>query len=515
MMTRLLSAICISLLATPIKAQDVGGEVSLMHQWHGTLSEDEFGSNIAAAGDINADGIPDVLVYSLNNAVAKWSGRVSAYSGLDGTLLYEWSSVDQYDKFGTVLEGIGDVDQDGYDDVLIFGRNNRRISVYSGATGNLVYEISHPRYPSKVSKLGDFNNDGIADIGITVTNLHTNIYSGKNGMRIHHWKDQYWPKMISDYDMDGVDDVLLGNPNFKTSQKENIGQILIRSGADGTILNSWTGVEVSTGFGSNFGAAGDFNQDGAPDYFASGMFRDHIGIFSGLNGDLLFEWTKHRTNCLSAGDFDGDGTDDIMAFPTTQDSSRPVHIYSGRNGELIKAAPEDPGHYLYRRCGDLDLDGRDEILRGNPSGDTNGLWNNGTVSAFSFQTFLQADSNTISSTQGGEINLSLSFPADTIPRKYRVLASASGVGPTLFGTLVPLSYDPLFIRCYSGIYYSGANSDLFGALPATGHIQASINISSGALTGIVGTTIHVAAVASFPNKLPHLSSISVPVEILP
>ena len=65
------------------------------------------------------DGVPDVIVGADrddNNGVD--SGRVSVFSGSDGSLLYTWNGSAANAFLGHAAAGVGDVDQDGFEDVL-------------------------------------------------------------------------------------------------------------------------------------------------------------------------------------------------------------------------------------------------------------------------------------------------------------------------------------------------------------------------------------------------------------
>lgn len=86
------------------------------------------------AGDVDGDGVGDLAVGSWQHAAgAAGAGRVSVLSGVDGQVLYTWTSQEAGENLGFDAVGIGDVDGDGGTDVLA-----------SGATGNNVYVLRGP-----------------------------------------------------------------------------------------------------------------------------------------------------------------------------------------------------------------------------------------------------------------------------------------------------------------------------------------------------------------------------------
>ena len=142
-----------------------------------------FGSQVAGAGDVNGDGYADIIVgapyWSSNNAVAE--GRAYVYLGSSQGLSTTpgWSA-DPTDAsnahFGTSVAGAGDVNGDGYDDVIVgadawAGFDGRAFAYLGGPAGlelEPVWDVepdeSFSYFGSEVAGLGDVSGDGNADV---------------------------------------------------------------------------------------------------------------------------------------------------------------------------------------------------------------------------------------------------------------------------------------------------------------------------------------------------------------
>jgi len=114
---------------------------------------ESFGSSVSGVGDVNGDGVADLIVgapFSDNNGLGSGSARV--FSGADGSILYNFFGDSSGDEFGTSVSGAGDVNGDGFADLIVgapFGDGNNGfdtggVRVFSGADGSILYNCGSP-----------------------------------------------------------------------------------------------------------------------------------------------------------------------------------------------------------------------------------------------------------------------------------------------------------------------------------------------------------------------------------
>lgn len=162
------------------------------------------GANVNAAGDINHDGIDDLVIGygGVNNGAGQAYviyGKSEAFnasfdlSSLNGTNGFSINSLKNYGFVGARINTIGDVNADGVDDIMLlalqFGESgenyitsyviygseqlfpsNFDLSSINGANGFAIKSFSNQAFKgiSSISSPGDFNNDGIDDMLVGV-----------------------------------------------------------------------------------------------------------------------------------------------------------------------------------------------------------------------------------------------------------------------------------------------------------------------------------------------------------
>ena len=156
----------------------------------GGVNDEGFGFALSSAGDIDGDGVTDVIVGApLSDANGNNSGRVLVFSGLSGDQLYLWEG-QANERYGSAVAG-GDLDGDSFGDILIgapdFGTVEAErgvIEIYSGATGfRLTRTQGEPgeRLGASVARVGDVNGDFFPDFAAGAPN---SMMSGSEAGRV-------------------------------------------------------------------------------------------------------------------------------------------------------------------------------------------------------------------------------------------------------------------------------------------------------------------------------------------
>lgn len=531
--------LCIPVLvfASPLASAQTGGGTELLYRYEGTASNTYFGRNCGFLGDVNGDGFDDFFIGNSSAAVngVPGSGEAWIRSGVDGSVLHYVYGTQNSEWIGNVVELAGDVNGDGCDDFLL-ERRNLSMDLISGATGTLLHQWPMPLGDFLLVKaVDDLNGDGFDDLAFStpyegIVGLEergtTTIYSGSNfsvlftftGTSAWEWLGLSVDR-FDDYDGDGLPDILLCSAR----------EITVRSGVTGAVLNQALFPQLE-GFPKALNA-GDLNQDGMSDILLSdprasnGSSSDAgtVWAISGADQSLL-----HRINSFlepewygevlgPAGDVNGDGYDDFLAGSAFHLAGRDkrVELFSGRDGAMLQQwwTPFDSSFSAFDANANTNGGDSREFILGRDQADIGNLVDAGFVEVFSFHPYLRTDATHVSSTSGGTVNLGLDFPSSAAGYQYRILMSQTGNGPTTFGIDIPITQDPLVFRTYLGIYPMQTHSGMHGNLNVSGDAVASMSLSAGASTGLVGRTYWLVAIAQSGPGYPELSSVAVPLEI--
>jgi len=168
----------------------------ILYTFNGDNPNDEFGISVSGVGDVNNDGYADVAVGAGgtdNNAFA--SGSVKVFSGSDGSILHLFNGDRAYDRMGGAVSGAGDINNDGYDDVLAGASNSApqgtasgSARIFSGKTGDILYTFkgdnAYDNFGISVSKIGDVNKDGFADVFVGAFNDDNNGRTDSGSARV-------------------------------------------------------------------------------------------------------------------------------------------------------------------------------------------------------------------------------------------------------------------------------------------------------------------------------------------
>ncbi len=456
---------------------------------NGIDADDEAGRSVSGAGDINGDGIDDVII-GARLADSDETGTGETYvvfgqsggfgtagfdlSTLDGTNGFILTGIDLADLSGTAVSGAGDVNGDGIDDLVttaifangpadntgetyvVFGISggpgtaNVDLSTLDGSNGFILSGINEDdRSGFSVSNAGDVNGDMIGDLiigssagsayvvfgssgGPGTGTVDLSSLDGTNGIILNGGVSDgqagWAVSGAGDVNGDGVDDVIvgapaadvvLGNDNAANIMGEDRGQayvvfgesggfgsssieLLSLDGVDGFALN---GIEASDTAGRSVSGAGDVNGDGLDDLLIGapnadpngggsgeayvvfgvsggpGMSSVFLSELDGSNGFVLngvAAGDQAGTAVSNAGDVNDDGIDDLivtafLADPNGSNSGQAYVVFGMSGGpgvsQIELSGLDGENGFVLNGVGSLNRLGRDVSGAGDVNGD--------------------------------------------------------------------------------------------------------------------------------------------------
>jgi FG-GAP repeat/FG-GAP-like repeat len=338
-----------------------------------------FGESIAAAGDVNGDGFFDIIVGAsrYSNGEENEGGAFVYYGSPNGpsqtpSWVMEGNQANAF--FGISVSTAGDVNKDGYTDIIIGSNyydngetNEGRIFIYLGSAGGLSKtpyftaegDQVNAFFGKSVACAGDINHDGYSDVLIGAPGYDRGqnnegrafLYLGTNmGMtQSPAWTGEsnqadanYGNSVASagDINGDGFSDVVIGANRYDENMS-NVGKIYVYMGSTNgfSIYPDWTytGNQIDENLGIAIAAAGDINGDGYGEIIV-GAFgytpqapTGNVFIFFGSSRGMTqqfsmidkskFPGANFGLSVASAGDINGDGYADILAGVMKQGSA--------------------------------------------------------------------------------------------------------------------------------------------------------------------------------------------------
>ena len=274
----------------------------------------EFGGSLAGAGDVDGDGYDDLIVGSPGYGVGMGLAYVypGSAAGVDPGVFTPLLASDAgiLDAFGAAVAGAGDLVGDGYDDVILgapatddAGSDAGSVYLYRGSASGVLssteLELSASdvaagdRFGAAVAGVGDVNGDGYDDVVV-------GAYARDSAA--------------------GAAYLYLGSPGGLDPASE-----VLLTAADGA---------AGDHFGESLAAAGDVNGDGFADVIIGaqgagdeGAAYLFLGGASGLDGGTAIRASDGVADdafgiaVAGAGDVNGDGYDDVIVGASGVDAS--------------------------------------------------------------------------------------------------------------------------------------------------------------------------------------------------
>jgi len=422
-----------------------------------------FGSGVAGAGDVNGDGYADVIIgassYSIgsNNEGAAFVFHGGASGVGDGSAMSPDTKLESNHtggSMGTGVAGAGDVNRDGYDDVIVGaplydvgGQSDEGAAfvflgsgsgVADGDPGNAAARLESDQADAQlgtsVAGAGDVNGDGYADV-IVGANLYDEGQTNEGAAFVFHGgsggisngtpasaaarieSNQSEARLgasvagAGDVDGDGYADVIVGAAIYDADQTdEGAAFVFLGSGsgvASGSPLTAAAQLEASpavAGMASTVASAGDVNGDGYadvvighPSYFGGASnegaaFVYHGGAQGVVSGNVATAAAQLEANQLAAelgnsvagaGDVNGDGYSDVIVGAPAYDAGvtdeGAAFLFHGGpsgipDGSPVNAATQlDAANQIGARfgaavaaAGDVNGDGYGDVIVGAP-----------------------------------------------------------------------------------------------------------------------------------------------------
>ena len=375
----------------------------------------DFGRAVADAGDVDLDGVPDVAVGSpFDDGNGFAAGRVFVYSGRTGDLLWDFGSEYSGDLFGWSVDGVGDLTGDGRGEILVGAPgwdNDGQWSAYGGGvyvlSGTGTHWIASFHYNQlnaqlgyEVRGLGDITGDGIGDFALGVP------YDDRNGLTdngyVSFWSGAGTSFLFSrtgtengglyGYSIDVVratgsqatSRIMVGSPGANVGGPDR-GMALLLDGF-GNTMSLFAGSTNNEWLGASVAGLGDVDGDGWEDYAFGSPYADVLGIgndaglvkvYSGGLTAFLYSFTgatagaNMGASLAGAGDFDGDGYDDVLAGAPNDDSGTvdggEARLVSGWTGLAMHSWTGGVNDHMGRDvspAGDLNGDGYGDVVIG-------------------------------------------------------------------------------------------------------------------------------------------------------
>ncbi|MCF6220211.1 MAG: hypothetical protein L3J65_03780 [Robiginitomaculum sp.] len=325
---------------------------------NGLAAGDRLGTSVSGLGDVNGDGFADFIIgapgaFSNSGDSYVIFGGADGYTGnfdlnsLDGTNGFILYGTNANDQTGISVSGAGDINADGFADILV-GGSNVDVNGMNAGEAYVVFGSSAAHYPNLFLDALDGSN------GFIISGLASDTQTG------------YSVSAAGDVNGDGIDDILVGAPGQQTDTAE----------PGSTAGETYVVFGTTDGFANNFDLA---SLDGTNGFVINGLPDNGSG--ANIDGS--------GSSVSNAGDINGDGIDDILiGAPRTvlDDVRAPGQAYivygtvsgyggsfdladlDGSNGFVISAPQFSTAGFSVSGAGDINGDGYADFIVGAPRG---------------------------------------------------------------------------------------------------------------------------------------------------
>nr|MBW4677837.1 FG-GAP repeat protein [Desmonostoc geniculatum HA4340-LM1] len=357
-------------------------------------------TSVSNVGDFNGDGFDDVIIgarydssgsynfgsgYVVFGSSSSFSANLN-FSTLDGSNGFVIRTIGPFDFSGISVSNAGDINGDGFDDLIIgisqeyfrqpynvgqsyvvFGSSSSFSAVFDlndldGSNGFVINGIDSDRPGTSVSTAGDVNGDGFDDLIIGVKDLAQSyvVFGSSSG----------FSASLNFSDLDGSNGFVINGSGNSVSNAGDINA----DGIDDLIIGAYVVFGSTSGFGASLNLS---SLDGSNGFVINGIYSDYNSV----------------TFVSSAGDFNGDGIDDLIigasgASPNSQFGAGSSYVVFGRSsgfgaGFNLSSLDGSDGFVInginssdllgfsVSSAGDINGDGFDDLIIGAPGADPN------------------------------------------------------------------------------------------------------------------------------------------------